>query len=386
MNKLSLQRKKTLEKMQNLFFRSGSSEKHTKSERIRDGDISPEGYAEAIIEAVHQPLVILDTSLTFRSVNKAFCKTFKTLKKETIGQNLSELGKQDKQFAELAKRLEALTKNKSFEEFEMTINCREMEEQTLVINAKRILLGKYTTDFILLGIEDITKRKMIDKQKDDFIGYVTHELKTPITTITAFIQILQAYHAKTKDKKSQFLLAKVASQMERLTGLLNSFANVYKAQTGQLEIQKQKLDIDRLVHDVVEAFQYTTTTHDLIIKGKITKPIMADKERIHEVLINLIINAIKYSPHANKIIIELTEKEKEVVISVKDFGFGITIDEQKKVFERFFRVKSKKDNKVEGLGLGLYLVSEIIRKHKGNIWVKSVVGKGSTFSFSLPIN
>lgn len=385
MNNSSRRQKKTWEKVQNLFFRPHFPAKTSPPGKMHDGSIDPYSYAAAIIEAVHQPLIILDTSFTIRSVNKAFYKTFKTLKRETIGKNLSTFGNQNPQFEELIKKLTALTKNETLKEYEIKLNYRNRGERTLLINAKHILLGRYATDFILLGIEDITKRKMIDKQKDDFIGYVTHELKTPITTVTAFIQILQGYHAKTKDKKSQFLLAKVASQMERLTNLLNSFANVYKAQTGQLEIKKQKLDLDKLVHEVVEAFQYTTTTHDLIIEGNITKPIMADKERIHEVLINLIINAIKYSPNANKIIINLAEKPNEVVVSVKDFGYGITKEEQKKVFERFFRVKSKKEYKVEGLGLGLYLVSEIIKQHKGKIWVKSTVGKGSTFSFSLPI-
>lgn len=376
-------KKRSLTGLQSLLFRTSSSTASPPGV-IRD-KINPYAYAEAIIEAVHQPLVILDTSFTIRSVNKAFYKTFKSTKKSILGKNLSIIGKQNPQFLELTKRLKRLTQNESFEEFEMTVTFQKVGERTLLVNAKRILLGRYTTDFILLGVEDITKRRMIDKQKDDFIGYVTHELKTPITTVTAFIQILQGYHAKTKDKKSQFLLAKVASQMERLTGLLNSFANVYKAQTGQLEIKKQKLDLNKLVHEVVEAFQYTTSTHDLIIKGALSKAVMADKERIHEVLINLIINAIKYSPDANKIIIKLAEKEKDVTISVKDFGFGIPKEEQKKVFERFFRVKSKKDNKVEGLGLGLYLVSEIIKQHNGKIWVKSTVGKGSTFAFSIPI-
>ena len=136
---------------------------------------------------------------------------------------------------------------------------------------------------------------------------------------------------------------------------------------------------------MVEAFQYTTSTHDLVIKGHLTQTVMADKERIHEVLINLIINAIKYSPNADKVIIKLVEKETEIIISVRDFGFGITKEEQKKVFERFFRVKDKTDNKIEGLGLGLYLVNEIIKQHKGKLWVKSDYGEGSTFSFSLPV-
>jgi PAS domain S-box-containing protein len=385
MRKPTAQRRKSLERLQNLFFRSSNPSTDPPLARVRD-TLDPYKYTEAIIEAVHQPLVILDRNLTIRSANKAFYKTFKITRKETLGQNIVAAGNHSPQLIELAKRFTSLSdENTSFEEYEITLPFRKIGDRTLLLNAKRILLGKYATDFILVGVEDITKRKMIDKQKDDFIGYVTHELKTPITTVTAFTQILQGYHAKTGDKKSQFLLSKVATQLERLNGLVNSFAKVYKAQTGRLEIQKQKIDLDRLVHEDVEGLQYTTTTHNLIIKGSITKSVMADKERIHEVLINLIINAIKYSPNANKIIIKLSEKENEAVISVKDYGFGITREEQKKVFERFFRVQSKNDNRIEGLGLGLYLVSEIVKLHHGKIWVNSKVGKGSTFSFMLPL-
>lgn len=377
-------RQKSLGNLQQLLFRPFSHSNPAPPGRVYDR-LNPYTFANAIIEAIHHPIVILDKSFTISSANKAFYKTFKLTKKQILGKSLPAIGDKNVSINELTKRLEALTlKNTSFEEFEMTYEFRTIGKRTLLINAKRILLGKYATDFILLGVEDITKRRMVDQQKDDFIGYVTHELKTPITTVTAFVQILQGYHVKTGDKKSQFLLSKVANQMERLTGLLNSFANVYKAQRGKLELQKKKLDLDKLVHEVVETFQYTTTTHNLIIKGAITKTVNADKNRIHEILINLIINAIKYSPNADKVIIKLSEKDDAVIVSVKDFGFGITKEEQKKVFERFFRVKGKTDNKIEGLGLGLFLVSEIIKQHKGKIWVKSSFGEGSTFSFSLP--
>ncbi|MBA3724186.1 MAG: hypothetical protein H0W89_04865 [Candidatus Levybacteria bacterium] len=374
---------KSLSGLQKLLFRSFST---NAPPGVLKDKLNPYTYAEAIVEAIHEPIVILDKSLTILSGNKAFYKTFKTTKKRTLGLNINNLTSKYPNLQELATRLDALTsQNTSFEEFELAYTSADFGDKTLLINAKRILLGKFATDFLLLGIEDITKRRLIERQKDDFVGYVTHELKTPITTITAFIQILQGYHVKTGDKKSQFLLSKVANQTERLTGLVNSFAKVYKAQTTKLELEKKKINLDKLVHEVVEAFQYTTTTHDLIIKGKLTQTVTADKERIHEVLINLIINAIKYSPNADKVIIKLAEKETEVIISVRDFGFGITKEEQKKVFERFFRVKDKTDNKIEGLGLGLYLVNEIIKQHKGKLWVKSDYGEGSTFSFSLPV-
>ncbi len=348
--------------------------------------VEPYLYAEAIVEAIHEPILIFDKSLNILSANKAFFKTFKLTKKRTLGRNLSELEVGNLQVTELIKRMQELSqKNTSFEEFEITYTFKKIGKRNLLINAKRIFLGKYATDFILLGIEDITKRRFIEQQKDDFVGFVTHELKTPLTTVIAFVQILQKYQADTTDKKSEFLLNKVSSQLARLTNLLNSFAKVYKAQTGKLELQKKRFDLNKLVHEVIEAFQLTTTTHNLTLQGKISKPVFADRERIHEVLINLIINAIKYSPNANKVLIQLTETPDKVTISVKDFGMGITIDEQNKVFERFFRVKGKKENNIEGLGLGLYLVSEIIKQHKGKIWVESKIGEGSTFAFSLPM-
>ena len=378
-------RQRSLAVLQNFLSSSFSSSTLQLGEKSTE-PIEPYTYAEAIVEAIHEPILILDKALTILSANNAFFKTFKVNKKKTLGRNLVSLIERNPRIEILIKRLKHLTKqNTSFEEFEITYLFTNLGKRTLLMNAKRIFLGKQATDFILLGIEDITKRRQMEQQKDDFIGYVTHELKTPITTISAFLQILQGYHDKTGDKKSQFLLSKMGSQMERLTNLLNSFANVYKAQTGKLELKKSKVDLNKLIHEVVEAFQYTTSTHDLIVQGRITKPLRADKERIHEVLTNLIINAIKYSANADKVLIKLSETDKTVTVSVKDFGLGISSDEQQKVFERFFRVKGKKEHNIEGLGLGLYLVSEIIKLHKGRIWVESTPGEGSTFSFSLPV-
>lgn len=384
MGNTNLKRKEKLAKMQNLLFRTSKNATNAPPNILHDG-LNSYKYAEAIIEAIHQPLVVLDKSLTTRAANKAFYKTFKLTKKQTLGQNLF-LANNDSNLTPLIDKLNEISnQNGLIKEFEFTFSFPKLGERVLIINAQKIVIGKHITEFILLAIEDVTQRKIIDRQKDDFIGYVTHELKTPITTVSAYLQILQGYHSKTGDKKSQFLLTKMANQMERLTGLLNSFAYVYKAQTGKIELQISSLNLDTLVHDVVEAFQYTTSTHELQVKGRISKRVLADSVKIHEVLINLILNAIKYSPNANKVVIKMQETEKDAIISVTDYGFGITKEEQNKVFERFFRVKGKKENKIEGLGLGLYLVSEIIKQHKGKIWVKSTVGKGSTFTFSLPI-
>jgi PAS domain S-box-containing protein len=345
-------------------------------------------YIEAITGAIHEPVVILEKDLTIQSVNKAFLKAFKVTRKSMLGKPLFLNSDDNLQAKKLIRRLQKLSKNNAyFEELELTYPFRKIGERTLLINAKRIVYDNDRFDFILLSIEDITQRKRVERQKDDFVGYVTHELKTPITSLSAFIQLLQGYHAKTGDKKSQFLLAKIAGQLENLTKLLNSFTNVYKAQTGMLVLQKESVDLYELVRETVEMFQYTTVSHTISIDGMLDKHVFLDKERIRQVVINLLINAIKYSPDAETIVVKLSGEKSRVIVSIQDFGPGIPKEAQSRIFERFFRISDKNQNyNVKGLGLGLYISLEIVKAHNGKLWVESAEGKGSTFSFSLPTN
>jgi len=167
--------------------------------------------------------------------------------------------------------------------------------------------------------------------------------------------------------------------------MMASFINVYRLQTGKLELHKQKFSLDSLIKDIVETFDYTTETHTIEHVGKLTADIYADKERIGQVLVNLLTNAIKYSPKGDTVIVEVKKAGKKITISVQDFGIGIPQAQQEKVFERFFRAKGKEEKNIQGLGLGLYIAYEIVKEHKGKMWVDSKDGKGSTFYFSLPI-
>jgi PAS domain S-box-containing protein len=343
-------------------------------------------FAGALIDAIHEPILILDQYLTIQAANSAFFQTFKVTPQGVMQRNIANLGTQNLQMRKLIRRLRKLNNTEiSFKEFELTFQFTKIGERIMLINAKRIIFDNKQSEFILLSIEDVTRRKIVEQQKDDFVGYVTHELKTPLTSLSAFIQILQGYHEKTKDKKSQFLLAKVAGQVDRLTSLLSSFNSVYKAQNGMLGLQKTKFNLADVVREAVETFQYITSTHTISSEGTLSKQISADRERIRQVISNLLMNAIKYSPTADTIIVKLTETTKYVTVSVQDFGMGIPKSQQDRIFERFFRVKAKEKYNVKGLGLGLYITQEIINAHGGQLWVESTEGKGSTFSFSLPV-
>jgi signal transduction histidine kinase len=344
-------------------------------------------YAEAIVETVREPLIILDESLRIKTANKSFFDAFKVTKEDTYNKLLFDIGNGQWDIPELKKLLkEILPKNSHFENFEVTHKFDDIGTRTMILNARRIVLEGHKTELVLLAIEDITQKKITDKHKDDFIGIATHELKTPLTSIKSFIQVLQKRHTDSKDEKTTHILEKVARQVARMEHMMASFLNVYRIQTGKLELHKEHFKGDDLLTDILETFQLAEETHTITREGKPIGEIFADRERLGQVLINLLTNAIKYSPKSNKVILTTTKDTSAITISVKDFGMGIPKEQQSLIFDRFFRAQGKEEKKIEGLGLGLYIAHEIVTEHKGKMWVESTPGKGSTFYFTLPLD
>jgi PAS domain S-box-containing protein len=233
---------------------------------------------------------------------------------------------------------------------------------------------------------DITEQKHLQQQKDEFIGVASHELKTPVTSIKAYTQVLQAVFEREGDAKKTAMLNKMNSQVDRLTSLIGDLLDVTKIQSGRLQFNDDYFDFQALVSELIEDLQRTTTNHTLIAQLQPATVVYADKDRIGQVITNLITNAIKYSPQADQIIIRSSIADNQVKLCVQDFGIGISADKQEKVFEQFYRVSGDKQHTFPGLGLGLYISSEIIKREGGRIWVNSTMGEGSTFCFALPIN
>jgi PAS domain S-box-containing protein len=232
---------------------------------------------------------------------------------------------------------------------------------------------------------DITEQKQLQNQKDEFIGIASHELKTPVTSIKAYAQVLEAMFRKSGDERKANMVVKMNNQIDRLTSLIGDLLDVTKIQSGRLQFNDTLFDFNQLMHDMVEDLQRTTEKHQIITELKTVGQVYADKDRISQVLTNLVTNAIKYSPDADKIIVKAEVADNQVMVCVQDFGIGISHDKKDKVFEQFYRVSGDKQHTFPGLGLGLYISSEIIKREGGRIWVNSVQGKGSTFCFSLPV-
>lgn len=233
-------------------------------------------------------------------------------------------------------------------------------------------------------MRDITVQKEEAKLKDEFLSIASHELKTPITSIKAYTQLLKKRLAGSNDTKNAHFLTRIDSQTNKLTTLINDFLDISKIEAGKLVLTNKKFDLNALIDKIVVDHQYITEMHQIKKVGKLKKIITGDEGRIGQVIINLLTNAIKYSPNRKEVIINVSEDKTGVTVSVQDFGMGIPKRKQKYIFDKYFQVTENGDEGKKGFGLGLYISTQIIQGHHGKLWVDSTKGKGSTFTFSLP--
>ena len=231
---------------------------------------------------------------------------------------------------------------------------------------------------------DITEQKNLQQQKDDFIAIASHELKTPVTSIKGYAQVLEKMLLKKGDVTEALMMNRMDAQIIRLTSLIGDLLDVTKINSGKLQFNDREFEFNPMVKELIEDLQRTTDQHTLVEDFGETGFVFGDKERISQVITNLISNAIKYSPASGKIIISTALQKNEVTLCVQDFGIGIPEDKLCKVFEQFYRVSGDMQHTFPGLGLGLYISSEIIKREGGRIWANSLEGKGSTFCFALP--
>lgn len=244
----------------------------------------------------------------------------------------------------------------------------------------------------LIGtVMDITIQKLIDvatldllNKKDEFISIASHELKTPITSLKAALQMAEKLAPQSEDLKStRVFVQKALKQVDKLIELIKDLLDVTKIQSGKLELRKTTFPLDELITECCDELQNGSQIHELIMEGDRNVEIYADKNRLEQVMVNLISNAIKYSPDADKVIIKVEKNIEGIKISVTDFGIGIAKDKMEHVFDRFYRV-DENSRKYAGLGLGLFISSEIVKRHHGHIHIQSEEGKGSTFWFDIP--
>ena len=235
-------------------------------------------------------------------------------------------------------------------------------------------------------VMDITEQKQDEIRKNDFIGMVSHELKTPLTSMKGYIQILLSKLRKQEDEFILGALQKANGQITKMTSMINGFLNISRLESGKIHIEHQVFDLALLIKESEEESLATITSHTLIYEPVETTFVNADRDKIGQVIHNLISNAVKYSPQGSIINIACVTVNGLANITVKDHGMGIKPEDIDKIFDRYYRVDGDHMFSISGFGIGLYLCAEIIHRHHGEVWAESEFGEGSTFGFSLPLS
>ena len=225
-----------------------------------------------------------------------------------------------------------------------------------------------------------------ERSQELFLSAISHELKNTVTGIKLVTQRLGKWSEQRDDARVSHWCEQLDRQVMRITHIINDMFDLSRLQIDQFRLCKQPFFLNELVTEVVEDFQGITPTHRLLIESQPNILVDADKERIGQVLMNLLTNAIKHAPQAEVVHVSVTREQAHAIVRVQDFGVGIAAAHHERIFERFYQVSEAPEPPAPGLGLGLYLVRTFIELHQGKIWVESEAGQGATFVFCLPLS
>jgi PAS domain S-box-containing protein len=325
---------------------------------------------------------VSDFAGTFLDANDAFLDLLGYTREEVLAGTMQRDALNPSEFHYLSQNaVKALQETGASGTYETEYLHKSGRRIPVLVAVTRIEQTETCMGFVL----DISASKELDKRKDEFISMASHELKTPVTSLKGFLGLLQRRLTIQGDEKALHYLARMDAQVTKLTKLINDLLDLSKMQTGQLDYREERFDLDELVQEIVETVQETTQTHHLLLEGQTQAEVSGDRDRIGQVLINLLNNAIKYSPQGDRVLVRVAISQNKALVSVQDFGIGIAKEHQHKIFERFYQVTDAEEKTYPGLGIGLYISYEIVKRHGGQMWVESKKGEGASFYFTLPL-
>ncbi len=267
---------------------------------------------------------------------------------------------------------------------EMLIVARDGQQFTVSVNASCIYSAHGEPTIGILTVRDISREREQEEQRSTFISVISHELQTPIAIIKGYASTLARSDAVLNPEALHTRLKAIEEEADRLNKLVGNLLYASRIQAGGLQMDVTPLDLAPLIERVAERLRVKNPEAAIALDLPAHLPtVMADRERIEEVLQNLLDNAIKYSPGKAQIMVTCRAMGDEVIVSIHDQGMGIPLREQAEIFERFQRAGNSKSSAIQGAGLGLYICRAIVEAHGGRIWVESTLHSGSTFSFSL---
>jgi len=352
------------------------------TDELRRSAVDERNKTMAIIENLTDGVILLNKKKQIEIINSPATELFNIGKKEAIGkcfvdlldiENIPEIKKIliDKDRIRNIYREEVATLDGLHLEITSVLLKDEIEEKGF-----------------LIIIHDVTKEKLIEKMKTEFVSIAAHQLRTPLSAIKWTIRMILDGDAGEINEEQRELLEQTYISNERMIRLINDLLDVSRIEEGRLLYNQEDARIEDVIDSVIEASQEMLRNKNMVLEvnKKETPKVKIDKEKIGVVIQNLLENAIKYTEQGGKIKITLDNDEKNVIFKIEDSGVGIPKSQQDRIFTKFFRAENVTRMETNGTGLGLYTTKNIVQAHKGQIWFESEENKGTTFYFTIPIN
>jgi PAS domain S-box-containing protein len=338
----------------------------------------------AIVESSDDAIISKTLQGIITSWNQAAERLFGYTEHEIIGESILKLIPEERHIEEpgIIARIRDGERISNFETMRVKKDGRIVDVSLTISpvkNPKGEIIG------VSKIVRDISEKKQDEQRKNDFIGMVSHELKTPLTSLTALIQTANLKLRNSDDSFLAGAMDKANNQTRKMATMINGFLNISRLESSQIQIDRNDFDLEDLLEQTVNDTELMMSSHRITFERCDPVIINADRDKIGSVISNLLSNAVKYSPKGTHIEIRCEIIGNVAQVSVHDEGLGIREADQPKLFDRFYRVEGDQTRHISGFGIGLYLSAEIIKRHDGRIWVESQPGNGSTFYFTLPL-
>jgi signal transduction histidine kinase/ActR/RegA family two-component response regulator len=344
---------------------------------------------QSILNTTHEGIQLIDRDGVVLLVNSALCEMFECVVdgRDLVGLDLQDwtsfMQKDIEEKDEFLQFVQSAIENNHVNNSNSFIYKRLDKHQVIKVYSEALFQDDIRIGTIIVH-RDITKEFEVDQMKSEFVSTVSHELRTPLASILGFTELM--LHRELKPDRQQKYLTTVYNEAKRLTALINDFLDVQRMEAGKHTYEKKYFELFPIVETVAHSLKSTTKIHDISVTSKLGNDwILGDREKIEQVLTNLVGNAIKYSPEGGKVQLLLFEEEGQLKVSISDEGLGIPENIGPSIFTKFYRVDNSDRRKIGGTGLGLAIVKEIMSAHDGDVTYTSEYGKGSTFTISFPI-
>ncbi len=349
--------------------------------------VSEKQKSEAIIRSVDDGLVVVDTDFKVADINPAATAIFERRRLDVVGKHFLELVSNEELLGDMRQVCESGRTPSVPEAGENLLSIERGSQQrhyqfsiTPVKSADAGVIG------VVLVLRDVTRLKELDRLKSEFVMAASHELRTPLTSMSMSVELLRENAAGKLNDNERQLLEAAHEEMQRLRALVNDLLDISKIEAGKMDMAFDRTPVAMLLEKAVAMLKNQADEKSIELSFKIAEDlpdVKVDANKIAWVLTNLISNAMRYTDTGGSIRLSAEAIGPQIQVSVTDSGAGIPYEYQSRIFDKFVQVKT--DKSVGGTGLGLAICKEIVRAHGGTIWVDSVPGQGSTFTFTIPV-